>query len=86
MSDQIHRLTSVIKNDQNEKDKDNMGDGQIDFNIIKEIKEDWYGVNNSKDNIPPHQEIMEETYSQNDFLAAQEEDCYYNIGEIRSFM
>jgi hypothetical protein len=74
-----------LKNDQNKKDKEIMGDGQIDFNIVIEKKEECYGAHNTQDNIP-HQASMEENCGRNVLLALREEDCYYNMGEISGFM
>jgi hypothetical protein len=58
-----------------------MGDGQIDFNIVKEKKDECYGVHNI-----PHQASVEENCGQNVLLAVQEEDCYYNMGDMSGFM
>jgi len=85
LQSEIQRSGNVLKNVDNKKDKEIMGDRQIDFNMVQDQKEKNYGIHNTEDNIP-HQAIMEGNCSQNLLLALQEEDFHYNMDEISRIM
>eukprot|EP00253_Pinus_taeda_P022481 PITA_22481 len=76
LQSEIQRSSSILKNAENKKGEEVIGDGQIDFNIVQDEKEECYGV----------QASMEESCRQEVLLALQVEDCYYNMGDISGIM